>query len=272
MLSTEFSFPVSVEVSIADVMQGIFEIEGLLSYADELLTIEYQSNELFSRATRIDSVELSLDSLREVVFKRKVTGARITLRPKRLSTFEDVQISTNAQILLKVKRADRKEAEALVSHLQRVMSYRSTPGDVSLIPFRISDVGLREIKGHLYLEDDEFIVFDVENSLVGEFDTRRQLIKVAPRALKEVELTEKRFRDRLHIRPNSRELLETMPGSHKFELELKIHRKHRDEVARLLYELDRLKRRSSAPDDGPTGEQSGRPEHVDEKREEGHGD
>ncbi len=249
MYSTEFSVPVSVEVSIADVLKGIFEMEGLLNYADETLTIEYQTKELLSRTSRVERIDLSLDLLREVIFKRRIFGSRITLRPKRLSAFEDVPISTSAQIVLQVKRADRKNAEALVSHLQRVMSYRSTPGELSPIPFRVPDEGLREIKGHVYLEDEEFLVFDVQNALVGEFDTKRQVIKIAPRALKEVDLSEGRFRDRLHVRPRNRDLLEAMPGSHKDELELKIRRKYRDQLVRLTYELARLRSRDAAPGD-----------------------
>lgn len=37
------------------------------------------------------------------------------------------------------------------------------------IPFQLPDIGLREIHGTLSL-DDEFPIFHVEESLVGEFD------------------------------------------------------------------------------------------------------
>jgi hypothetical protein len=242
-----------MEVSLADILQGIFEMDGLLTYADETLTIECQAKGMLSRTSLVETFSLSLDVLREVVFKRRIAGSKITLRPKRLSSFEDVPISTNAEIVLKVKRADRKEAEALVSHIQRIISYRGTPGGMSPIPFRVPDVGLREIKGHLYLEGDEFLVFDVENALVGELDTNRHLIKVAPRALREVDLSKGRIRDRLHIRPKGRDLLEAMPGSFRDELTLKIRRKYRDDVVRLMYELARLKNRDSAPGDEHAG-------------------
>lgn len=256
MLTTEFSVPVSVEVSISDLIQGIFEIEGLLNFAGEKLTIEYQPKELLSRTAPVETVELSLDALREVSIKRRV-GATITLRPKRLSTFTDVPIAKNAQIALKVKRADRKQAEALVSHVQRVMSYRSAPDTPVRIPFKASDVGLREVKGELYLEDHEFLVLELQNALVGEFDTRQHIIKVAPRALAEVRLVERRRRDRLYIRPKQRELLDAMPGSHKDELELKTDRKYRDQIERLIYELARLSSANPAPTEGPTGGSEG---------------
>ena len=75
MLPTEFSFPVSMDVSVADVLHGITEIEGLLSYASESLTIEYQTNGLFSRTSPIAVVDLTLDSLREVILKRRTSGS-----------------------------------------------------------------------------------------------------------------------------------------------------------------------------------------------------
>jgi hypothetical protein len=253
MLKTEFSIPISVEVSFNDVMRGIFEIEGLLNYAEETLTIEYQTKELLSRTSSVATVDLSLDALREIVYKQRIIGASIILRPRRLSAFEEVPLSTNAQIVLLVKRADRKEAEALVSHVQRVITYRNTPVDASPIPFRVPDVGLRKIKGTLYLEHDEFLVFNVENALIGHIDSKRELIKIAPRALKNVRLDERRSHDRLYIQPKSPNLLEAMPGSYKDELELKVDRKYRNHVERLVYELTRLSSQVSAPENEPSG-------------------
>lgn len=245
MLTTEFSLPISLEVSVADVLQGIFEIDGMLSYADETLTIEHRPKELFSRTTRVETVHLALDSLRDVTYKKGLAGPKVVLRPRRLSAFDDVPIAAQAEIVLKVKWRDRKEAEALVAHVQRVMDMRSSPGGPSRIPFTGSDVGLREIKGHLYLEDDEFLVLDVQNALIGEFDARKHLIKVAPRALADVRVEGGRFKDRLYVRPRGRDLLEAMPGTRGDELELKIPRKYRDDLERLVYELTRIGRKAT---------------------------
>lgn len=240
MLNPEFSIPVSVEVSLSHIMQGIFEIEGLLNFADERLTIEYQPRELLSRGTKVRTVDLPLEELRDVRLKRRVAGATITMRPRSLSAFADIPIADAAQIVLKVKRADRKEAEALVSHIQRLQSFRSVPGESTAVSFKCSDVGLREIKGVLYIENDEFLVLDVQDALVGEFDRKKQLIKVAPRALADLRLVEGRRNDRLYIRPRQRDLLEAMPGTHSEELELKVSRKHREDVERLIFQVWRL--------------------------------
>ncbi len=55
------------------------------------------------------------------------------------------------------------------------------------IPFMLPDIGLREIAGSIYLTD-RFLVIDIENALLGEFDKDRSTIEVEPGALAEVRL------------------------------------------------------------------------------------
>lgn len=264
MHTPEYSIPVSIEVSLSHVLQGIFEIDGLLTYADETLTIEYQPKEFIGRGSRVKTFDLPLDALREVSFKRRIAGSKLILHPVRLSTFENLPIAANAQIVLSVKRGDRKQAEALAAHIHRVLTFRAGPDSQDAIPFKGPDFGLREVKGHVYLENEEFLVFDVENALVGEFDTEKQLIKVAPQALLSVRLDERRVNDRLYIRPRSRDLLHAMPGSYKEELELKISRKHREKVEQLLYELTRLRKRppSSSADEPDSSSSADEPNSI----------
>jgi hypothetical protein len=243
MLTTEFSIPIYAEPAFADVVRGIFEIEGLLSYADEKLSIEIHRKEFFADRAKISTVELELDALREVTFK----GRSLTLLPKRLSAFEDVPIAENARILLKAKRVHRKDLEALASHLQRILTYRTTPSNVGRIPFSAGRSGLREIRGELSLEGDEYFVLDVEDALAGRFDVTRQTIKVEPGALSALHLEPGRRLDRLYVRPKGRELLDAMPGSYRQELALTIRRKYRDQVDRLIYELERIGSRPAGP-------------------------
>jgi len=238
-------------------MRGIFEIEGLISYTDGALMIEYQPQELFSHGGQVKTVELSLDVLRDVKYRSGISGATITLRPKRLSAFQDIPIASKAQIVLKVKRRDRRDADALVAHIRRSISdVEPTEASSALgpatIPFRGPDSGLRETKGHIFLEDQAFLVLEVEDAIAGEFDTRRQTIKVAPRALQSIRIDERPFRDRIYIRPKGRDLLDAMPGSHKDEIELLIRRKYRDEVEQLIFDLMQLRDRDATSDDEHT--------------------
>ncbi len=107
-----------------------------------------------------------------------------------------------------------------------------------MIPFQLPDIGFREISGKLYL-DDEFLVFEVQDALMGEFDIEQQVIKVELGAIKEMRLERRFIRDRLYIWPKNRELLKVMPGKYLGELCLKIWSKHRGEIERLLEDVER---------------------------------
>lgn len=106
------------------------------------------------------------------------------------------------------------------------------------IPFKLPDVGLYEIEGYLYFEED-FLVFDVEKSLFGEFEADEQTIKVEPSAIEEMEFKKGVFKDKLCIRPKKHDLLKAMPGSFKEELKLSLSRKQRDKVYQLIDEFNR---------------------------------
>ena len=108
------------------------------------------------------------------------------------------------------------------------------------IPFQLPDLhgGLTEIKGNLYL-DDEFLVFDLETALLGEFDKEHQVIKIEPRALAEIRLDPGVFRDRLCVRPKKRDLLTAMPGTYGTELVLKIWTRHRARAEHLVADVRR---------------------------------
>jgi len=111
------------------------------------------------------------------------------------------------------------------------------------IPFQLPDInlGLTEISGMVYLEE-EFLVFEVETALLGEFGEEEQVIKVEPSALETIRLEHGVFRDRLCIRPKKREFLRVMPGTYKEELKLKVWRKYRAAVEQLVDEIRRRQR------------------------------
>jgi hypothetical protein len=101
------------------------------------------------------------------------------------------------------------------------------------IPFQLPDIGLREIHGTVSL-DEEFLVFDVEDALVGEFDKEREIIKIEPAALREIRFDRGIIRDRICIRPKRDDLLVAMPGEYEKELQLKVWRTKRDDAERLV--------------------------------------
>lgn len=105
------------------------------------------------------------------------------------------------------------------------------------VPFSLPEVGLREVKGFVYL-DDEFLVIEVESAVLGLADRERTTVKVAPSALESVRFTRGLFRDRLRIKPEKVDLLKTIPGDHATEIALRIPRKYRDLTARIADMMD----------------------------------
>ncbi len=118
---------------------------------------------------------------------------------------------------------------------------------MSSIPFQLPDIhgGFTEIKGLLYL-DEEFLVFEIETALMGEFNKEQQIIKVEPAALAEIRLDRGVFRDRLCIRPKKRELLQVIPGKHLGELQLKLWSKYRGQAEQLVEQVRARDRKQDA--------------------------
>lgn len=106
------------------------------------------------------------------------------------------------------------------------------------IPFQLPDIhyGLTEIKGTVYL-DEEFLVLEVQTALFGEFEQEYQIIKIEPRALRDIRLERGLFKDRLRLWPKKDTLLNVMPGEHRVELKLKIWNRYRDEAEALVEQV-----------------------------------
>ena len=236
------SVPVYVEVFVAEVLQGIVEIKGVLRYADDMVAFEYQAKESSSKTVPAETLDLPLDQLRAVELKRGLWGATILIHPRRLATFEYISGASRTEIVLKVKRKHREQAATLVAQVQQALSTRGGD-DVRRIPFRLPDAnyGITEVKGAVYV-DEAFLVFEVKTGISGGSKKKQQIIKVEPSALDAIRLDEGAFRDRLYIRPKKRDLLRAMPGTYKEDLTLKIQKQYRADAVRLVEEVRQLAR------------------------------
>ena len=107
---------------------------------------------------------------------------------------------------------------------------------IERIPFTISDDGLDEIAGYVYLDDD-FLVIDAKSAFLGLGKGDRQVVKVAPTALFDIDLDRGVIRDKLRIAPKRLELLEAVPGDHAREVVLYVYRKHRPLLEDLVEEV-----------------------------------
>ncbi len=106
------------------------------------------------------------------------------------------------------------------------------------IPFKLPDIGLNEVKGYLFFED-EFLVFDIETALFGEFDEDEHTIKIEPKAILDMEYRQGWFSDKICVRPKKDDLLKALPGDFRNEVELKISRKHGKSARYLIREFYR---------------------------------
>lgn len=106
---------------------------------------------------------------------------------------------------------------------------------MSRIPFSLPELhhGTTEVRGVLYLED-EFLVFEIETSLFGEFNKEQKLIKIEPKALQAIRFETGIFKDRICIRPKKADLLEALPGTFLREVALKVWRQHRRNAEQLV--------------------------------------
>ncbi len=110
MLFAGTSLPVTIEATTADLVQGTISIEGLLSYRDRTLTLEYRVTDMSMQPSAVRTLDLSLADLREVELKKGLFGTKIVVRPQRLALFEQMPGVTGDELTLKVKRRDREAA------------------------------------------------------------------------------------------------------------------------------------------------------------------
>ena len=103
------------------------------------------------------------------------------------------------------------------------------------IPFTLPELngGLTEITGRMY-QEEEFIVFDVEEAFLGEFGKEGQTIKIEPAAIRHIELDEGIFKDKIRIRPKKPDLLDVLPGKYQGEVAFSIWRKYRDDAEEVV--------------------------------------
>lgn len=239
MSYSETGVPVYVEVNPADMLEGVFAIEGDLRYSEGTLTFDYRTRNVRSKPSAPKTFQLTLDDLQDAILKDRLVKAKLILQPRRLSVMDQVPWSSRERIVFHVKRAHRGRAAALAAALRHALAQHLLPATNS-IPFELPsiDMGFTEVKGLLYL-DDEFLVFEVGTGLAGGSHSDNQTIKVEPGALAEVRHEQGLLHDHLIVRPKKDDLLTAMPGTFEGELKLKIKKPHRREVEYLVHEISR---------------------------------
>lgn len=107
------------------------------------------------------------------------------------------------------------------------------------VAFTLPDVGLREVRGLVYIEEG-YLVLQIKNALLGVLDAEKDTFKIEPGALEEVRIKRGFFKDRLVLTPKKADLLDAVPGEHRSAVELRVWRKYRQDLERLVEEFDEL--------------------------------
>jgi len=234
------SVPVSVDVSVSDVMRGILEIDGILTLEKESLLLEYRMSAIpgFDSAS-IESFRVAFDDIQDIEYRERIFGTSIILRPRRLAVIEAMPGDQRTEIKFKIKRKHRSAAAELVTDIQIAFA-RSRTDSLGSIPFSIPSASrnFAEVTGLVYL-DDEFLVFEVQSGLPGGSRNKDDIVKIEPKELSDIRLNTALLKDVLYIRPKKEQLLEVIPGDRVEALRLKINNTYRSEVKRLVEEVQR---------------------------------
>ena len=99
------------------------------------------------------------------------------------------------------------------------------------VPFTLPDVGLREIKGMVYIADG-FLVINFKDALLGIADVEE--VKIEPAALSDLYVKKGLLIDKLVVEPKSIALLDVIPGDHPSSVKLKVWRKYRTELYQIV--------------------------------------
>ena len=118
MYTERHSIPISISVSASDVADGTIVVEGLASYADQVLLLELQKTD--HRMAKSDPVRhaFPIREIQIVEFKRRPVGSIISLELISIGALSDLPGSDRNRIKLNVARKYRNRASDLVTHIQ----------------------------------------------------------------------------------------------------------------------------------------------------------
>lgn len=102
----------------------LMESSGIIRLEAKHLVMEYQSRDavLGMVKSSVNEVRLSLNDVQHITFKKGLFSNTLRIQAKAMRAFEKVPGSVQGAVELKIKRADRKNAEYMVSAANLRMS------------------------------------------------------------------------------------------------------------------------------------------------------
>ena len=103
---------------------GLLESEGLISFTDNTLRIEYQTTDsvLGIFKTSVKEIEVSAGDIRQARIERKMFGSELVLQGGSLRTFRNLPGCTGGNLRIKVSRQSQLAAQNLVDGITAAKS------------------------------------------------------------------------------------------------------------------------------------------------------
>lgn len=100
------------------------ESSGIVRLEARQLVMEYQSRDAVLGVVKssVNEVRLSLNDIQHITFKKGLFSNTLRIQAKAMRAFEKVPGSVQGAVELKIKRADRKNADYMVSAANLRMS------------------------------------------------------------------------------------------------------------------------------------------------------
>lgn len=95
----------------------LMESSGIIKLEANFLVIEYQSRDAVLGVVRsgVNEVRLSLNDVQQITFKKGLFTNTLRIQAKAMRALEKVPGSVHGAVDMKIKRADRKNVEYMVS-------------------------------------------------------------------------------------------------------------------------------------------------------------
>lgn len=225
------TIPITIEVSLSDMFNGVFEIKGSLSILQDRLVLRYAEVGISGSVKDQTEVELGHDDVRDVVLKKRPWGVRILIHPKRLTAFRELPGDSHDRIVLRAKRRYRARLREVLARFTEELRDREEY-DIPGLPFSLPDAGVSEVKGVLYLESDH-IILEVVSGLPGVTESQTMRVRIALEAIDALGFENGVIKDSIFL-DSSEEILEVIPGRHTGQLRMRVRRRHRQDSELLV--------------------------------------
>ena len=116
----------TIPFSISDAYEGLADVEGLVQFEADVLTLEFEAKDAFFGVVKsgVKEVRLALTDLVSVDFSKNMFRATLKLRVRSMKLFEEIPGAKRGEVRLRFSRKHRDEAHSLASALQLRLSKR----------------------------------------------------------------------------------------------------------------------------------------------------